>query len=203
MQYLSVKEATSATGLSDASIRRLCKGLSKPNIKYQSGKLFILDTFLFSKYPPQNLLKQDDEMPSHLPKQMPRQQNLDPELIQDLLKEYPARLLIEKDKTIELLQGEIEIKNRQLEKKDLIIRELNTSNQLVNERLRETNINLQTLQQGLNQMLKQLPQNNQEQRKTINQPSITNKVLYAMALITTLCVTLLLAAVIYNYLKNR
>jgi len=194
-QYLSIKEAVELTGVSEASIRRLCKGVKNDNTQYKGGKIFILNTFLFSKYPAQTLLKQDE----NLPKQMTRQGGTDIELIQDLVKEHTTQLLNEKNQRIIHLEQEITVKNHQLERKDEIIDSLNQSNQLISERLRETNINLQTIQQTFNKVLNQLPESNLKEEKQAKVANKTNRLLYVMAILATILMACMLIAIGYRY----
>jgi Mg2+ and Co2+ transporter CorA len=198
-QYFSIKEAVDLTGVSEASIRRLCKGAKNDNIQYKGGKLFILNSFLFSKYPAQNLPKQDENLPRHMPKQMTRQGGSNIELIQDVVKEYSTQLLNEKDQRITYLEQEIAVKNRQLEKKDEIIEKLNHSNELISERLRETNINLQTIQQTFNKVINQLPESTAKEDKQVQLTSKTNRLLYVMATLATALMALMLIAIGYRY----
>lgn len=104
--YLSVKEAIETTGVSDATIRRLCqKGIKGTDFTYdEDKKLLVLDTFLYSHYkeisvPKQdtflprqedNLLKQEVVLPMQdngLPKQVPMHEDILLKQIQDLPKQ--------------------------------------------------------------------------------------------------------------------
>lgn len=62
MSYLTLKEASEATGLNEATIRRLCKKIeSKPYVEMRKGKqgpmYTIQANYLFSVYAPLNLNK--------------------------------------------------------------------------------------------------------------------------------------------------
>jgi DNA-binding MurR/RpiR family transcriptional regulator len=101
MSYLTLKEASEATGLNEATIRRLCKKAeAKPYIEMKKGKQGPMYTvqanYLFDVYPPLNPSKNpiytrvDNDRTS-----------LDKESIQD----YTA-LLAAKDEIIQLLKSE-------------------------------------------------------------------------------------------------
>lgn len=65
MSYLTLKEASEATGLNEATIRRLCKKAeSKPFIEMKKGKQGAIYTiqanYLFNVYPPSKPGKTDD-----------------------------------------------------------------------------------------------------------------------------------------------
>ena len=65
MSYLTLKEASEATGLNEATIRRLCKKTeSKPFIEMKKGKQGAMYTiqanYLFNVYPPSKPSKTDD-----------------------------------------------------------------------------------------------------------------------------------------------
>lgn len=64
MSYLTLKEASEATGLNEATIRRLCKKTeSIPFIEMKKGKQGVMYTiqanYLFDVYPPSKLVKTD------------------------------------------------------------------------------------------------------------------------------------------------
>jgi hypothetical protein len=101
MSYLTLKEASEATGLNEATIRRLCKKpASKPFISLKKGKQGMMYTiqanYLFDVYPPLKLAKNTDY--TRLDNAYTR---LDKEPVQD----YTA-LLAAKDQIIELLKSE-------------------------------------------------------------------------------------------------
>lgn len=65
MSYLTLKEASEATGLNEATIRRLCKKIeSRPFIEMKKGKQGAMYTiqanYLFNVYPPSKPVKTDD-----------------------------------------------------------------------------------------------------------------------------------------------
>ncbi|MFD2574661.1 hypothetical protein ACFSUS_28785 [Spirosoma soli] len=101
MNYLSLKEASEATGLNEATIRRLCKKpASKPFIQMKKGKqgdmYTIQANYLFDVYPP---LK---------PTQNPAYTRVDNDLTslhKEPVQDYTA-LLAAKDEIIELLKSE-------------------------------------------------------------------------------------------------
>ncbi len=101
MSYLTLKEASEATGLNEATIRRLCKKAeTKPYIEMKKGKqgpmYTIQANYLFNIYPPLNSSKNpvytrlDNDSTS-----------LDKEPIQDY-----TDLLAAKDEIIQLLKSE-------------------------------------------------------------------------------------------------
>ena len=64
MNYLTLKEASAATGLNEATIRRLCKkSESKPFIEMKKGKqgdMYTIQTnYLFNVYPPVKVNESD------------------------------------------------------------------------------------------------------------------------------------------------
>lgn len=101
MSYLTLKEASEATGLNEATIRRLCKkNGSKPFIEMKKGKQGAMYTiqanYLFSLYPPSKLVKNDDYT---------RVYNDSTSLDKQPLQDYTA-LLEAKDEIIQLLKSE-------------------------------------------------------------------------------------------------
>jgi len=107
MSYLTLKEASEATGLNEATIRRLCKkNESKPFILMRKGKQGAMYTiqanYLFDVYPPlksaQTLAYTTVDERVHN-----NYTSLDKEPIQD----YTA-LLAAKDEIIQLLKSETE-----------------------------------------------------------------------------------------------
>jgi hypothetical protein len=101
MSYLTLKEASEATGLNEATIRRLCKKpASKPFISLKKGKQGMMYTiqanYLFDVYPPLKLAKNLDYTTLDN-----AYTSLDKEPAQD----YTA-LLAAKDQIIELLKSE-------------------------------------------------------------------------------------------------
>lgn len=101
MSYLTLKEAADATGLNQATIRRLCKKAgSKAFIRMAKGKQGILYTiqanYLFDTYPPVKSDKIDDYT---------RVYNDSTSLYKEPIQDYTA-LLSAKDEIIELLKSE-------------------------------------------------------------------------------------------------
>jgi hypothetical protein len=101
MSYLTLKEASEATGLNEATIRRLCKKTeSKPFIELKKGKQGTMYTvqanYLFSVYPPSKLGKTDDYT---------RVYNDSTSLDKSPLQDYTS-LLEAKDEIIQLLKSE-------------------------------------------------------------------------------------------------
>lgn len=101
MNYLTLKEASEATGLNEATIRRLCKKpASKPFVELKEGKkgpmYTIQANYLFDVYPPTKPPKSSDYTRVYND-----YTSLDKEPIQD----YTA-LLAAKDEIIQLLKSE-------------------------------------------------------------------------------------------------
>lgn len=101
MSYLTLKEASEATGLNEATIRRLCKkSESKPFVEMKKGKQGAMYTiqanYLFDVYPP---IKSDKN--NTYTRVYNDSTSLDKESIQD----YTA-LLAAKDEIIQLLKSE-------------------------------------------------------------------------------------------------
>jgi hypothetical protein len=101
MSYLTLKEASEATGLNEATIRRLCKKTeSKPFIEMKKGKQGTMYTiqanYLFNVYPPSKPVKDDDYT---------RIYNDSTSLNKSPLQDYTA-LLEAKDEIIQLLKSE-------------------------------------------------------------------------------------------------
>jgi predicted transcriptional regulator len=102
MNYITLKQAAEATGLTETTIRRLCKKAeSKPFIKLQKGKsgsIYTIQTnYLFDKYPPVQSPKKEPESnlykPIHDEHRQPTQ-------------DYTA-LWEAKDETIRILKEEL------------------------------------------------------------------------------------------------
>jgi hypothetical protein len=101
MSYITLKEASEATGLNEATIRRLCKkSESKPFIEMKKGKQGAMYTiqanYLFNVYPPSKLVKDSDYT---------RVYNDSTSLNKVPLQDYTA-LLEAKDEIIQLLKSE-------------------------------------------------------------------------------------------------
>jgi hypothetical protein len=188
--YLSLTEAATLSGKSEMTIRRLIK---KPeSLSYirlgDGNKPFIEEAYIRKAFAlsESNMISSDNNM-------------LTPDLLKDLLKEYPAALLIEKDKRIEGLKNE-------LDKKDDTIQALiqtnhqliDTNNQLI-ERDRESNIIIQSLQQGFNETLKQLSLNTSEPLRKGKKEPIGDKILYVMAALASILMLIILGTIIYKF----
>jgi len=101
MSYLTLKEASEATGLNEATIRRLCKKpASKPFIVLKEGKKGVMYTiqanYLFDVYPP---LKSSNNAA------YTRVDNGSTSLDKEPTQDYTA-LLAAKDEIIQLLKSE-------------------------------------------------------------------------------------------------
>lgn len=101
MSYLTLKEASEATGLNEATIRRLCKkNESRPFIEMKKGKQGAMYTiqanYLFSVYPPSKPVKTDDYT---------RVYNDSTSLNKSPIQDYTT-LLEAKDEIIQLLKSE-------------------------------------------------------------------------------------------------
>lgn len=174
-QYLSLKQAIETTGVSEPTLRRLARKAKKHQKKYVDGKLHFLDSFLFESYPPikvsNSVIDQVIDHPTTQPYQAP--------ITAD------NALVDEKDNHIFSLR-------EQLASKDKIIDDLN-------ERLREANINLNTMQQVVQ---KALP-SHQEQKKDVTQRyTLGDKILYGLALVTTLVLLVFFSALIYSFFRK-
>lgn len=101
MSYLTLKEASDATGLNEATIRRLCKKpASKPFIEMKKGKqgdmYTIQANYLFDVYPPIKSIQN----PAYT-----RVDNDSTSLDKEPIQDYTA-LLSAKDEIIQLLKSE-------------------------------------------------------------------------------------------------
>lgn len=101
MSYLTLKEASEATGLNEATIRRLCKkNESKPFVEMKKGKQGVMYTvqanYLFDVYPP---VKSDKSAV------YTRLDNDNTRLDREPIQEYTV-LLAAKDEIIQLLKSE-------------------------------------------------------------------------------------------------
>lgn len=159
MPYLDIKEATRLTGVSFTSIRRLSKKAKGEEKKYIDGKLCLLDTFLYSIYPPLDVVNQGNHLVNHSPK-MDNQDNHvvnQPDKL-DTQMDKQVRYIEDTNHLKELLEERAEHLNslrKEISSKENIIQEqAKTINELI-ERSRESNIIIQSLQ---DKMAKQLPQ---------------------------------------------
>ena len=101
MNYLSLKEASEATGLNEATIRRLCKKPArKPYIQMKMPKQWDMNTiqanYLFDVYPPLKPTQNPDYT---------RVDNDSTSLYREPIQDYTT-LLAAKDEIIELLKSE-------------------------------------------------------------------------------------------------
>jgi hypothetical protein len=182
--YLSITEAAARSGKSEMTIRRLIK---KPkSLSYTrlgaGNKPFIEEDYVRKTFglPAYNMVTSDNIM-------------LTPELIKDLSKEYSAALLLEKDKRIQGLKSE-------LDKKDDTIRSLIQTNHQLIERDRESNIIIQSLQQGFNDTLKQLSPPLSEQSTKGKKASLGNTILYITAALASILILVILGTLLHRYL---
>jgi hypothetical protein len=218
-KYLSVKEAMDATGVSDVSIRRLCRrGTKYLDYTYRDKKLIILDSFLYKYYKPIHLPKQDDALPKQdeeMPKQMLKQPSQIPKQDEDLPKqdpnqhsstngvdgilpkEYYQNLLAAKDHTIQVISQQMEAKEHQIQVKDEQLQQKDQQiNQLI-ERTREQNIIIQSIQ------ARQLPQATESDKsdKKIKR-NITEPLLISVALLSAIALIGFIGLMIYAYLNR-
>ena len=103
MNYITLKEAATATGLNEMTIRRLCKKPeSKPYIQLREGKngsLYTIQTnYLFDKYPPKKIANDRSEISIDTP--------VNDEPIQGATQVYTSVLAV-KDELIQILKDEI------------------------------------------------------------------------------------------------
>lgn len=182
--YLSITEAAARSGKSEMTIRRLIKKPeSQSHTRLEAGnKAFIEEEYVRKIFglPTSNMVTSDNTM-------------LTTELVKDLSKEYSAALLLEKDKRIQGLKSE-------LDKKDDTIRSLIQTNHQLIERDRESNIIIQSLQQGFNDMLKQLSSHPSEQSTKGKKEPIGNIVLYITAALASILMVVILGTLIYKFL---
>jgi DNA repair exonuclease SbcCD ATPase subunit len=200
-QYVSIKEAIDITGMSDASIRRLCrKGLKGRDYKYDvEGKLYVNDLFLYTSYPPQNkatqmLMNVDYE----------RLKSLEEEVVQfkEAVKQHPLELLHEKDKRIEDLKDEIESKNATIMNLSLAIEGLNNNIGMLSERTREQNIIIQSLQEKVSHQLKPSSQVQVQPTKKEKAVSLVDKLLIGVAILASVAIISFIGAMLFAYFSN-
>ena len=128
MSYLTLKEAAEATGVNEATIRRLCKKIdSKPFIQLKKGKKGMMYTiqanYLFDVYPP---LK-PDKIPAYT-----RVDNDYTSVREEPIQDYTA-LLAAKDEIIQLLKSEttyLRAENTSLREENRVLKLLPASNHL-------------------------------------------------------------------------
>lgn len=103
MNYITLKEAATATGLNEMTIRRLCKKPeSKPYVRLKEGKngsLYTIQTnYLFDKYPPKKIVNDRSETSIDT--------RVNDESIQSTTEVYTSVLAV-KDELIQVLKDEI------------------------------------------------------------------------------------------------
>lgn len=141
MSYLTLKEASEATGLNEATIRRLCKKTeSKPFIEMKKGKQGAMYTiqanYLFNVYPPLKLVKTDD---------YPRVYNDSTRIDTEPVQAY-TDLLAAKDEIIQLLKSEtayLRAENTSLREENRELKLLPSPTSILDASLSETPIDQQ------------------------------------------------------------
>jgi hypothetical protein len=198
-QYLSIKDAIDKTGMSDASLRRLCrKGLKGRDYKHDlDGRLFLSESFLFNIYPPLN-----QPIKTHSKDDYSSYQAIQNEL--GLIKEsfliQTNALSDEKDKRINDLKGELIAKDTMIGNLASAIEGLNKNMSLLTERTREQNIIIQSLQDKFSH---QLPNNSASISKHIpNTVMLVDKLLIGVAALASLAVLTFLGMMLFAYFKS-
>lgn len=179
-KYLSIQEAIDLTGRSDKSIRRLCAKAKKGEKKYIKGKLFVLDTFLYSEFPPILDDQPDQVKLVNKPGQsghtdQPSQTN-EPDA-------HTTGTRSDHQMMISILTEQLNTKDKQIDN--------------LNERLREAQINLQTLQQSI----KALPTHKEMGEATRVPP--TDKLLYGVAIAAIFALLVFVFAMIYAFFRQK
>jgi hypothetical protein len=188
--FLYVQEAMEIFGVSDTTIRRLCKkGMKGADFKYIDNKLIILEDFLYKYYKPLAGSKSSNGR---------EEENKFAEiqgLFKDLMQEYPAALLIEKDKRIKDLQKIVETKDNAIE-------ELMHINTMLVERNREQNIIIQSIQDKLTRQL--APENSQNTNKIATKvpETIGDKILIGVAIVSAIALIGFIGMMVFAYLSN-
>jgi hypothetical protein len=201
-QYLSIKDAIHKTGMSDASLRRLCrKGVKGRDYKHDlEGRLILLDSFLYTHYPPiikahQMSMKADYDAYKLL--------QTDIEFIKDIMNQQPVTMLGEKDKRIEDLKKEIDTKNYTINHLASTINSLNNNIGLLTERNREQNIIIQSLQEKIPHQLKASQpiyvQPKQNQKSGL---ILIDKILIGVAILASVAILSFLGMIIWAYLNK-
>lgn len=142
MSYITLKEASEATGLNEATIRRLCKkSESKPFIEMKKGKQGAMYTiqanYLFNVYPPSKLVKDSDYT---------RVYNDSTSLNKVPLQDYTA-LSEAKDEIIQLLKSEtvyLRAENTSLREENRELKLLSSPTYMSDASLSETPIDQQS-----------------------------------------------------------
>ena len=187
--FLYVQEAMEIFGVSDTTIRRLCKkGMKGEDFKYIDNKLIILDEFLHKYYKPLSSYKTQDDKEDN---KFAEIQNL----FKELMQEYPAAMLIEKDKRIKDLQKIVETKDNAIE-------ELMHINTILVERNREQNIIIQSIQDKLTKQL--APENPQdERRRPVKVPeTLADKILIGVAIVSAIALIGFVSMMVFAYVSS-
>lgn len=198
-QFVSIKEAIDITGMSDASLRRLCrKGLKGKDYKYDiEGRLHINDTFLFTSYPPNNKA-------SHMNIDYEKVKSLESEIEQFkvAIKQHPVDLLLEKDKRIEDLKQEINTKNNTILNLSSAIEGLNSNIGLLTERTREQNIIIQSLQEKVVHQLRPSALNSEKPNLTLDKIYFVDKILIGVAVLASIAILAFIGTMLFAYLNR-
>lgn len=186
--FLYVQEAMEIFGVSDTTIRRLCKkGMKGEDFKYIDNKLIISDEFLHKYYKPLASAKNSQEKEDNKFAEIQG-------LFKELMQEYPAALLIEKDKRIKDLQKIVETKDNAIE-------ELMHINTMLVERNREQNIIIQSIQDKLTKQL--APENPQGGKKPAKVPeTLADKILIGVAIVSAIALISFVSMMVFAYVSS-
>jgi hypothetical protein len=198
--YVSIKEAIEKTGMSDASLRRLCrKGLKGRDYKHDiDGKLFLLDSFLYSAYP---ALANNDQMPSKDDKASNRALRDEIAFIKDDLSKSTHALVDEKDKRIEDLKKELMAKDITIHNLLLAIEGFNNNMSLLSERTREQNIIIQSLQEKFSLQINSIKDDPKISERKFK-IGLIDKLLIGVAILASLAILTFLGMMLLSYLKQ-
>ncbi len=207
-KYVSILEATQLTGKSQATIYRLIRRpASKDYIRHDNDTTTIDREYLLSVYPARN--------PNYAESKFTSSDLISDDLLKDLLKEYPAALLLERDKHINFLEDQhkamLEQKDRQIsflesqiEIKDITIRELiNTNVQLI-ERDRESNIIIKSIEDKLNkQLVSGEPMESVYRQSRFYNNAVLDKVMYGVSFVIGLAALVFIFAMLWAYFSSH
>jgi archaellum component FlaC len=200
-QYVSIKEAIDITGMSDASLRRLCrKGLKGRDYKYDvEGKLYLNDSFLYASYPPQKGIAHHA---ANIDYEKLKAMEQEIEQFKDAVKQHPVDLMQEKDKRIHDLKNEIETKNTTILNLSLAIEGLNSNIGLLTERTREQNIIIQSLQEKIAHQLKPSQEARVSNAREDKKLFITDKLLIAVAVLASIAILAFVGTMLFAYFSQ-
>jgi hypothetical protein len=206
-KYVSILEATQLTGKSQATIYRLIRRpASKDYIKHDNDTTIIDREYLLTVYPAKNHNYSGNRHASI--------DVISDDLLKDLLKEYPASLLLERDKHIHFLEDQhkamLEQKDKQinflesqLEIKDITIRELIHTNIQLIERDRESNIIIKSIEDKINkQLVSADPTETHQRQSKFNNNAVLDKVMYGVSFVIGLAALIFIFAMLWAYFSR-